>query len=64
MSLIVRLKDANDTKLTVDGRSFHTFTTLSAKNLLRTEQLDRGLCSLYICWYDLRLFYSVMVVNS
>ena len=31
MSLIVRLKDASDTKLTVGGRSFHTFTTLSAK---------------------------------
>ena len=30
-SLIVRLKDASDAKLTVDGRSFHTFTTLSAK---------------------------------
>jgi len=27
----VRLKDASDAKLTVDGRSFHTFTTLSAK---------------------------------
>jgi len=29
MSLIVRLKDASDTKLTVGGRSFHTFTTLA-----------------------------------
>jgi len=47
MSLIVRLKDASDTKLTVNGRSFHTFTTLSAKNLLRTEQLDRGLYNLF-----------------
>jgi len=27
----VRLKDASDAKLTIDGRSFHTFTTLSAK---------------------------------
>jgi len=34
-SLIVRLKDASDAKLTADGRVFHTFTTLSAKNLLR-----------------------------
>ena len=48
MSLIVRLKDTSDTKLTVGGRSFHTFTTLSAKkNLLRTERLDRGLYNLY-----------------
>ena len=47
MSLIVRLKDASDTKLTVGGRSFHTFTTLSAKTLLRIEQLDRGLYNLY-----------------
>ena len=47
MSLIVRLKDASDTKLTVDGRSFHTFTTLSAKNLRRTELLDHGLYHLY-----------------
>jgi len=44
----VRLKDASDAKLTVDGRSFHTFTTLSAKkNLLRAVQLDRGLYNLY-----------------
>ena len=28
-SLIVRLKDASDTKLTVDGRSFHTFVDLN-----------------------------------
>jgi len=42
-SLVVRLKDASDAKLTVDGRSFHTFKTLSAKNLLRAAQLDRGL---------------------
>ena len=27
----MRLKDASDAKLTVDGRSFHTFTSLSAK---------------------------------
>ena len=30
-SLIVRLKDDSDAK--VDGRSFHTFTTLSAKKI-------------------------------
>ena len=47
MPLIVRLKDASDTKLMVDGRSFHTFTSLSAKNLLRTDQLDRGLYNFY-----------------
>ena len=47
-SLIVRLNDASDAKLTADGRSFHTSTTLSVKkNLLRAEQLDRGLYSLY-----------------
>jgi len=46
-SLIVRLKDASDAKLTLDGRSFHTFATLSAKNLLRAAQLDRGLYNLY-----------------
>jgi len=28
----VRLKDANDAKLTVDGRSYHTFTTVSKKS--------------------------------
>jgi len=43
----VCLKDASDAKLTVDGRSFHTFTTLSAKSRLRTEQLDRDLYNLY-----------------
>jgi len=47
MSLIVHLKDTSDAKLTVDGRSFHMFTTLSAKNLLWAAQLDRGLYNLY-----------------
>jgi len=33
--LSVRLKDASDAKLTVDGRSYHTFATLSAKKPTR-----------------------------
>ena len=46
----MRLKDASDAKSTVDGRSFHTLTSLSAKNnLLRGVQLDRGLYIQFVC---------------
>jgi len=37
MSLIVRLKDASDTKLTVDGRSFHTLILFTGLNFICCE---------------------------
>jgi len=42
-SCIVRLKDGSKEKQTDDGRLFHTLTTRSAKNLLRTLLVQRGL---------------------
>ena len=46
-SCIVRLKDGSEEKQTDDGRLFHTLTTRSAKKLLGTLLVQRGLNNLY-----------------
>ena len=48
-SCIVRLKDGSEEKQTDDVRLFHTLTTRSAKKLLRTPLVQRGLNNLYAC---------------
>ena len=47
-SCIVRLKDGSEEKQTDDGRLFHTLTTRSAKKLLRTLLVQRGLNNSYL----------------
>jgi len=50
----VRLKDASDAKLTVDGKSLHTLTTLSAKKIYYAQ---RSYTVVYtICTHDLWSF--------
>jgi len=48
-SCIDRLKDGSEEKQTDDGRLFHTLTTRSAKKVLRTLLVQRGLNNLYAC---------------
>jgi len=43
------LKVDNEEKFTVEGKAFHTFTTLPMKKLCRTVFVHLGLYNLYGC---------------